>query len=157
MALTVALAVAGAILGALLAYPHTTASKEEDTAAAAPTLTHAQEVWKGALEWCESRGNVNAINPKDRDNTPSYGPFQFKPSTLVMFGVKYGVLHMPPKDGPQLYQLSDGSIGGETDLVMDYPIQDAVLTEMILHRSDINWANQFPDCVKRLGYPPRAE
>lgn len=40
-----------------------------------PKLTHQQEVWIYALEFCESRGNTEAINPKDLDGTPSYGAY----------------------------------------------------------------------------------
>jgi hypothetical protein len=98
-----------------------------------PTLTHSQEVWMNVLEWCESRGNPNAINPNDRDNTPSYGAFQFKPSTLDYYAEMYGVA---------------------TTTTMDYEVQKAVVTQMILHRNEINWSQQFPDCVKKFGTPP---
>lgn len=98
-----------------------------------PTLSHAQEVWKNALEWCESNGNPKAINPNDLDNTPSYGAFQFKPTTLDYFAKIYGIA---------------------TTTVMDYEVQNAVVTQMILHRNDINWHQQFPWCVKKLGIPP---
>lgn len=100
-----------------------------------PTLTHAQQVWKGALEWCESRGKIGAVNPKDRDGTPSYGSFQFKPSTLQYYAEKYNV--------------------PTATSTMDYATQSAVVDQMILHRAEIDWSWQFPDCVKRLGYPPR--
>lgn len=100
---------------------------------AKPKLTHAQEVWISALEWCESRGNNSAINPKDRDNTPSYGAFQFKPSTLDYYAKMYGVA---------------------TTTLMDYKTQKAVVEQMVLHRKEIKWTQQFPDCVKRLGPPP---
>lgn len=100
-----------------------------------PQLTHAQEVWMGALEWCESRGKIGAINPKDRDNTPSYGAFQFKPSTLTGYAKLYGV-----------------ALASTT--VMAYEDQHAVLTQMILHRTEIDWSQQFPACSKALGRPP---
>jgi len=100
-----------------------------------PTLSHAQEVWKGALEWCESQGVVSAVNPKDRDNTPSYGGFQFKPETLDYFAGIYG-------------------IATSSDGVMSYPVQSAVVDAMILDRGSIDWAHQFPVCVSRLGAPP---
>jgi hypothetical protein len=41
---------------------------------------------------CESGGNPNALNPMDKDLTPSWGILQFKPSTLHYFGIKYGLL-----------------------------------------------------------------
>lgn len=98
-----------------------------------PKLSHAQEIWKSALEFCESRGNPNAINKEDLDGTPSYGAFQFKPSTLDLFAKKYGIA---------------------TTTIMDYKVQNAVVIQMILHRNEINWSQQFPWCVKKLGYPP---
>lgn len=99
-----------------------------------PALTHAQMVWTYALEWCESRGVPGAINPKDLDNTPSYGAYQFKPSTLASYARIYGVV--------------------ASSSVMDYQSQRDVLEAMVLHRGEINWSQQFPDCVKKLGKPP---
>lgn len=99
-----------------------------------PKLSHRQEVWKNALEWCESSGDVDAINEKDLDGTPSYGAYQFKPSTLDYFAEKYGI--------------------ATSTTVMDYEVQNAVITQMILHRNEIKWSQQFPSCVKRLGSPP---
>lgn len=97
------------------------------------TLTHQQDVWVSALEWCESQGNSDAVNPKDLDGTPSYGSFQFKPSTLEMFAKKYGVA---------------------TTTLMDYETQRKVVEQMVLHRDEIKWEKQFPWCVKKLGRPP---
>jgi len=107
--------------------------QREDPTPPAPQLTHRQEVWLNVLEWCESRGNPNAINEIDRDGTASYGAFQFKPTTLDYFADKYGIT---------------------TTTLMDYATQKAVVTQMILHRDDINWHQQFPDCVKKFGVPP---
>lgn len=99
-----------------------------------PKLSHRQEVWLNVLEWCESRGNAQAINPEDRDGTPSYGAFQFKPSTLDYYAEMYGVA---------------------TTTLMDYETQRKVVEKMILHRDEINWNKQFPDCVKKNGLPPK--
>lgn len=98
------------------------------------TLTHQQDVWISALEWCESSGITDAINPEDLDGTPSYGAFQFKPSTLDMFAKKYGVA---------------------TTTLMDYETQRKVVEQMVLHRDEIKWEKQFPWCVKKLGRPPK--
>lgn len=95
-------------------------------------LSRPQRAWLGALEWCESRGRAEAVNPKDRDNTPSYGLLQFKPSTLTMFEKAYG-------------------IKGE---LMDPDVQEAIVVQMIL-RGGVDWHQQFPDCVKKLGLPPK--
>lgn len=98
-----------------------------------PQLSHAQEVWISVLEWCESRGNPNAINEEDLDGTPSFGAFQFKPTTLDYYAELYGVA---------------------TTTLMDYETQKAVVTQMVLHRDEINWYQQFPWCVKKFGIPP---
>ena len=97
-----------------------------------PTLNHQQKAWLGALEWCESKGKPSAVNPKDRDNTPSYGILQFKPSTLAYFKKQYGI----------------------TGELMNPDTQEAIVTQMIL-KGGINWAQQFPDCTKKLGTPPK--
>lgn len=102
-------------------------------AAPAPALTHAQEVWKGALEWCETQGKVGAINPKDRDGTPSYYAFQFKPETFALYAKLYGI----------------------TGTLDDYDAQSAIVSQMILHADSIDWEQQFPVCVHKLGRPPR--
>lgn len=106
-------------------------------------LTHQQEVWLGALEWCESRGENSAINPKDKDGTPSYYNFQFKPSTLRYFGEKYGLI--------------DKDVSQETlmELLKRYDIQRGIL-ERMLSDETVNWRQQFPDCVSRLGLPPKS-
>lgn len=96
-------------------------------------LSHRQELWMNVLEWCESRGDPDAVNEKDLDGTASYGAFQFKPSTLNYYAEKYSVA---------------------TTTVMDYDVQKAVVTQMILHRNEIKWTQQFPDCVKKFGLPP---
>ena len=94
-------------------------------------LSHPQQAWLGALEWCESRGKPEAINPQDRDNTPSYGILQFKPSTFDSFAKAYHI----------------------TGALMNPKSQEAIVTEMIL-RGGIDWHQQFPDCSARLGMPP---
>lgn len=95
-------------------------------------LNHEQRAWLGALEWCESKGKPGAINPEDRDNTPSYGILQFKPETFSYFGKLYGV------DGDS----------------MDPLAQENIVAHMIMHSDQIAWDTQFPDCVARLGNPP---
>lgn len=105
-------------------------------------LTHPQRVWEYALEWCESNGEVDAINPKDSDGTPSYYSWEFKPETFREFGTAYKVL---PAD-----------ITGDALMraLHTYATEQKVLDAMILHRDDIKWSHQFPACVKKLGYPP---
>jgi len=107
-----------------------------------PTLTHQQDIWRSALEWCESRGVKNAINPKDKDGTASYYSWQFKPSTFKTLGIKYGVL---PKE------TTNAQI---PELIKDYQLQKDIVGYMILDKST-RWETQFPTCVKKLGRPPR--
>lgn len=105
-------------------------------------LTHAQVTWIGALEWCESHARHTAVNKVDRDGTPSYYSFQFKPSTFKYFGETYGVI---PKG------LNEQ---GVFEKMQDYEIMRTVVEKMVIDRKNIKWQNQFPDCVKRLGVPP---
>ena len=103
-------------------------------------LSHRQKAWLGALEWCESRGNPEAVNKKDRDGTPSYGILQFKPSTFKYYGERYGI-------GEQL------ELGFSPDGYMNPDGQEFIVEQMII-RGDVDWNQQFPDCVKKLGKPP---
>lgn len=105
-----------------------------EAATPADILSKPQRVWLGALEWCESRGRVQAVNPKDRDNTPSYGLLQFKPATFNYYAEKYGIA-----------TTSKG--------YMDGGVQELIVEQMIL--KGVDWSQQFPDCTKRLGLPPK--
>lgn len=106
-------------------------------------LTHAQKVWISALEWCESRGKTTAINKKDRDGTPSYYSFQFKPETFRYRGEKYNVLEKG---------LSDEEIREKLKL---QELQQKIVENMVADAKHINWGNEFPVCVKnKIGRPP---
>ncbi len=106
-------------------------------------LTHQQETWVSALEWCESRGNPTAVNPQDRDGTPSYYSFQFKPETFLAFGKLYGIL-------PSRTSLSDV----KDKLIKDTTLQRAITERMLLDLT-LDLKGQFPDCVRTLGLPSR--
>lgn len=110
----------------------------------AVALTHEQDVWLHALEWCESRGIKTAINPKDLDGTPSYYSFQFKPSTFKQYGIRYGLLSR---------RVSDEEITAKLD---DYNLQKQIVTLMI-NDPRVNWRREFPACVRQLGSPPSSE
>lgn len=116
---------------------------EEPEPSAEPTLSHKQEVWMYALEWCESNGDVTAINAEDLDGTPSYYSWQFKPSTFRHFGTLYGIIATSTTNVELM------------ELLKDYELQKAIVTQMILHRDEIQWDRQFPWCVKKLGWPPK--
>lgn len=91
-----------------------------------------QEEWLEDLIHCESRGNPGAINPVDLDGTPSYGLLQFKPSTFTGYRKQYGL--------------------PEAEL-MDPEAQKETVRHM-MRDPGVNWNQQFPACVKRLGWPP---
>jgi hypothetical protein len=106
-------------------------------------LSHRQEVWISALEWCESRGYNEALNPMDRDGTPSFSNFQWKPETLLIFGKKYKLINntATTDDVPKLLE--------------DYELQREIVRRMIGDKT-VNWLQQFPDCVKnKIGHPPK--
>lgn len=106
-------------------------------------LTHQQKIWVGALEWCESRGNKQAINPNDVDNTPSYYSFQFKPTTFKEFGEKYGVIE------------KGMSLAAAMEKMKDHVLQREIVARMITDKK-VNMRRQFPACTKSLGLPDRA-
>lgn len=107
-----------------------------------PMLTHEQEVWLYTLEWCESRGVKTAINPNDKDGTPSYYSFQFKPSTFLNYGAKYGIVSATTTSDELPVKLKN------------YELQKQIVSHMILDKS-VDWHQQFPDCVRKFGLPPR--
>lgn len=108
-------------------------------------VSHAQSVYIEALEWCESRGNTDAINKVDRDGTPSYYSWQWKPATFAHYAIKYGVL---PKGAP----------ADQVNRAMhNYTLELKVVEEMVLDAKNINWRQEFPDCTKKIGYPPAVQ
>lgn len=107
------------------------------------TLTHAQEVWISALEWCESRAKPEAVNPIDRDGTASYYCLQFKPSTFRSLGERYGVIDKGQSDSAIM------------SLMPDCELQRAIVRGMIKDTTT-DWPQQFPVCVlEKIGPPPR--
>lgn len=106
-----------------------------------PKLSHRQEVWIGALEWCESRGNNEAVNEVDLDGTASYYAFQFKPGTLRYYGELYGIIEKGKTDGEIM------------SLLKEYDIQRSIVEDMVLDHG-VQWERQFPGCVAKLGRPP---
>lgn len=106
------------------------------------TITHKQMVWLYALEWCESNGEVTAVNGNDTDGTPSYYSYQFKPGTFRGYGEKYGVIEK----------------GLAHDVLMEklksHELQRKIVENMIIDPTVV-WTTQFPGCVRKLGLPPR--
>lgn len=106
-------------------------------------LEHRQETWISALEWCESQGKNSALNKMDRDGTPSYSNFQWKPSTLIYYGQMYGHL------------ATSTTIANVPELLKNYDLQRSVVRSMVKDKR-VKFETQFPDCVKRkIGQPPR--
>jgi hypothetical protein len=103
-------------------------------------LSHAQTVWKHALEWCESSGRNGAINAVDLDGTPSYGAWQFKPSTFYAYAERYGIDVPTPAADEHSW--------------MDYETQSLLVEHMILDPK-VRWEREFPHCIEKLGRPPR--
>ena len=95
-------------------------------------VTRAQASWLDRLVACESGGDVHAINPKDRDGTPSYGLLQFKPSTFAYFSKAYGISSADYMD----------------------PVAQRLIVEHMMHDRTVDWHQQFPACVDKLGLPP---
>lgn len=105
-------------------------------------LIHRQETWISALEWCESRGKNSALNKMDRDGTPSYSNFQWKPTTILYFGKMYGLI------------ATTTSLTEVPEILLDYELQRNIVRHMVKDKG-VNWYNQFPDCVKlKVGLPP---
>lgn len=135
------------ILAALAIFLTTrTASKEIEVAADPKTvdheLIHRRETWISALEWCESRGFKEAINPKDRDGTPSYYSWQFKPDTFRYYGLKYGLI-------PE--SVSDAEVKAS---MKNYELTREIVRHMI-DDPKVVWLQEFPDCIsKKVGLPP---
>ena len=115
---------------------------EEKPVSAYDSLNHQQQVWINALEWCESKGKYDAINPNDVDNTPSYYSFQFKPSTFKYYGEKYEVIDTG---------LSDKQI---SEKIKSHFLQREIVANMLNDKS-VNMQKQFPACVRSLGLPKR--
>lgn len=123
-------------------FPERIAYVEAASVEAAEPLSHAQETWLSALEWCESRGKPSAINPMDSDGTPSYYSFQFKPGTFRWLGEKYEVISKGQSD------IALMSLMKKTEL------QRQIVSRMIKDK-DIDMSDQFPDCVlNKIGFPP---
>lgn len=106
------------------------------------TLTHAQEIYASALEWCESNARGGAINEVDLDGTPSFYWYQFKPGTFRGYGEKYGLIEKGKTD-PEILEL-----------MKDYELTRSIVEHMIPDPA-VRWENEFPDCVKtKIGRPP---
>lgn len=139
----IAVALCAVVLAlAILLHPRKTEGEDISTKTESP-LEHRQETWISALEWCESRGVITAINPKDSDGTPSYYSWQWKPSTFKMYAIRYGLIATSTSDADAKVEMED------------YSMEREIVRNMISDKS-VNFAHEFPDCVKnKVGQPPR--
>ena len=91
-----------------------------------------REEWLEKLVSCESGGNPNAINLVDLDGTSSHGILQFKDTTFEMYKLRYGL--------------------GDVELYD--PIAQKTIVRLMMDDSKVRWQNEFPDCVRKYGFPP---
>lgn len=89
---------------------------------------------------CESGGRENALNPNDKDNTPSYGLLQFKPSTLLWAIRTYNL--RPNIEDDEVMNLM---FSGQLQV-------DAFLAMYGDGKPESWWKSQFPACSKMHGY-----
>jgi len=87
---------------------------------------------------CESSGNAHALNPKDRDGTPSYGLLQFKPSTLYVEAIQYGLLASSTPES-QIKKVM---------YVAQLQVDVASYMIMGSWKKPAFWLQQFPQCFK---------
>jgi hypothetical protein len=88
----------------------------------------------------ESWGDEYALNPKDKDRTPSYGCLQYKPSTLLM----------SVKDFNLLPDIEDAEI---MNVMFDCQLQVRAFLSTYGDGKPISWwQSQFPQVSLNNGY-----
>jgi hypothetical protein len=93
------------------------------------------------LRPCESSSLDSAINPKDLDNTASYGRYQMKPGTMLEWGIEYKFLtNIEPTE--------------IMNLIMDGELQEAILIKVLEDnwKSRDFWEHQFPACSAKYRF-----
>lgn len=124
----------------------TAAREPEPEPTPEPLLTHEQTVWMHALQWCESHGNGEAINKVDKDGTPSYYWYQFKPGTFRQYGEKYLLIETGKSDEEIMELMKNYEL---TYSIMEHMVADPTITAK-------QWRySLFPGCTAKLGTPPR--
>ena len=106
------------------------------------TLNHRQRVWLGVLEWCESTAIGTKVNKVDKDGTPSYYWYQFKPETFRAYGEKYELI----TKGKSILEIKE--------LMKDYVLTIKIMVRMV-QDPDVQWTHEFPGCVAKYGPPPK--
>lgn len=93
-----------------------------------------------SLMMCESGGNWQAVNPNDLDNTPSWGLFQFKPTTWRHYVKKY-----------DLFQWTNFDDADWWNTIMNGDLQRIVVERMFIDPQVRLRTTEFPGCSKKLG------
>lgn len=104
-----------------------------------PVLAQEVEQKIDRLAICESGGKASAINPVDRDGTPSNGKYQFKRDTWKLYVKRYG-----------LWEWQTWSEEKWEETLFSGFHQDVVVRLMFVD-SAVNLQNEFPACSKLLG------
>lgn len=93
------------------------------------------------LRPCESGGKDEAVNPKDLDNTASYGRYQMKPGTMFGWGMQYKFLvNIEPIE--------------IMNLIMDGELQEKILIKVLEDnwKDPHFWEHQFPACSAKYRF-----
>ena len=93
--------------------------------------------WIEELALCESSNNPLAINPKDKDNRPKYGLFQFDIETWKMYIKRY-----------KLFNYENWEEADWWNAIYSGYHQEIVLREMI--KNNVGLRKEF-GCIKKIG------
>lgn len=137
------------LLGAIAGFSYT--EKEFSTRLATETSLRQYEYqkttdnlideWIEKLAFCESSNNPLAVNPRDRDNRPKYGLFQFDFETWKFYIKKY-----------KLFNYANWEESDWWNAIFSDYHQRVVLNEMIKH--GVNLSQEF-GCIRKIGLPNR--
>lgn len=117
--------------------------------AQAPDLTPyekydaAMDIWLNKVVELESEGDCKIVNPKDSDNKPAFGSFQYKLTTVISLSKKYDVY--PNVTADTAYTIA-----------MDCE-KSRHLTKTVMQKTPQEF-NQWGGRTKReAGFPPKLE
>lgn len=103
-------------------------------------MSHRQEVWLHALEFCESRGRAE-IKIFDSNDQYSYGILQFQMDTFIRQGKKYDIIDQ------------DLTIEEAELIIYDVELQEKIAHRMLLDGGEGNWYNCFKSKLSGEHYP----
>lgn len=108
-----------------------------------PAITKEQDLWLAKLRNCESGDNPLAINKVDKNGRSSKGLYQFQNKTWRSYIEKY-----------DLWNWQEWEEADFENAIWDGWYQEVVIRKM-LNDKEVIFKQEFPDCVKRLGLPPK--